>query len=178
LVSVAYAGLWAFWGTLDKQCVDEVKKFYFISLIISSFLLLVGWQTYRLFISRWRLTIIFLRKLARIRKWFLELDPVLESGLTYGTDETKPSFLSRPFFSSSLLTLVAIINCIFMVIVILMSILLIFSPLTPIASYILICLFSALVTLFLQYRIFVKAVTRLERDKFAAFPVPIKNFND
>lgn len=178
LVSISFAGAWTFWGTIDKLSANELRQFYFVSLLISLFLFFIGWQTFKLFISRWQLTVIYLRKLARIRKWFLNLDSSLRSGLTYSIDETKPSFLSKSFFSSSLLTLIVVLNCTFVAVIALMIILLIIPNLVSVISIALICLTVFLVTLFVHYQSYKKYVLKLEKDEFAAFPKPLKSNND
>lgn len=174
LVSVSFAGAWTFWGTVNKQSADEIKQFYFVSIVISMFLFFTGWQTFYLFISRWQSTVIYLRKLARIRKWFLSLDSSLQNGLTYSTDEKKPSFLSKSFFSSSLLTLVVMLNCTFLTFTVLLIILLTVANLIPNILIITIGIIIFLLTLWMQYQSYKKHITKLEKDDFVAFPKPHK----
>ena len=132
----------------------------------------------KLFVFRWQLTVIYLRKIARIRKWFLNLDTALQNGLIYNTDETKPSFLSKSFFSLSLLTLVVILNCAFMAVTVLMIFLLTIPHLISTESLRLVCLLVLLITLFAQYQYYMKFMSKLEKDKFAAFPNPSKTNDD
>jgi len=90
LASLVGAGLVAFRQATDIQNPVALREFYCVSFIALLFVSLIGIIVFKLLLERWRVTVIYLRKLTRIRKWFADLDPNLNSGLVYPTDETKP----------------------------------------------------------------------------------------
>lgn len=88
-----------------------MQTFYIISAFGLLFSSIFGIITFRLLLERWRLTVIYLRKLARIRRWFLVRDPSLNEGLVYPADETYPPYVSKRFLSASIVLIVSILNC-------------------------------------------------------------------
>lgn len=172
LISISSAGLWTFWGTLNKQSISELNQFYLICLLVTVFLSLIGLQAFRIFVNRWVFSVIYLRKLSRIRKWFLDRDSSLRSGLTYTVDETKPSFLLKSVFSLNLLALVVVFNSTFISIATWMLMLLIDFRLSTV-WYLAICLLVFFSSLFCEQYVFKKILIKQENDAYAAFPITL-----
>lgn len=168
LVSIFIACLITIWEATDKSLLNEIHNFFLILLLISIFLLFIGWNIFILYVSRWRLNVIYLRKLARIRKWFLDLDSNLENGLTYGIDETKPSFISKRMFFSSFITFVVIFNCSFASVTFFSVIKLIEIEYSRNYLILNICIF--LFVFFVHYFVFIKKAIKFEKDTHVAFP--------
>ena len=174
LVSLAGASLVGLWKLVDRQSLASLREFYLSAFIILSFVSLIGMIVFKLLLQRWRLTIVYLRKLARIRRWFTEQDPSLLDHLVYSTDDTEPSFKSRQFLSSSLLTLVSVLNSIsFTASLVFLVLTLFFSFfLSPAGVWTLGLLgIVASVAVWLGQRQFASVkLSRLEENEFSAFP--------
>lgn len=169
LVSVVGAGLVALWERSLTQSVISIQDFYIVAALASAFIVMIGFMTFSTFLHRWRLTVIYLRKLARIRNWFVERDSQLQNGLVYSTDDTKPSFLQKSFLSSSLMTLVILLNCFFSGALFFFSL-----SMTLLNTQLGLAFVGGFLIAFLtwlaQRTYFARFLRRLERDPFAAFP--------
>lgn len=169
LISIIITGVIILRQIITIQKTSTMKEFYFAVFIALLFLLLMGIVILRLLLERWRLSIIYLRKLARIRNWFVEKDKSLLPYLVYSINDSKPSFISKNFLSSSLITLVIVLNSIFISTSIIFSIMLLFNKLsieyTIILSGIL-CVF----VIFLQCKLIKKTFIKFEKDKDSSFP--------
>ncbi|KPV53443.1 hypothetical protein SE17_09620, partial [Kouleothrix aurantiaca] len=98
-----------------RQVIDinnprEILEFKIIGFSVFLFLSLIGFSILRMLIGRWILTIIYLRKLSRIRRWFVKNDIELKNYIVYGIDDNEPSFVSHTFLSSGLVSLMMILN--------------------------------------------------------------------
>jgi hypothetical protein len=96
---------------VDFENPISLKIFFVTIMVAALFLAVIGFVTYELLIERWRLTVVYLRKLARIRRWFADQDPSLQGKLVYSVSDTYPPYLSKRLLSSSLMTLISILNC-------------------------------------------------------------------
>jgi hypothetical protein len=168
LVSLVGAGLVALRQATDIQKTVASQEFYCVSFIALFFVSLVGIIVLKLLLERWRLTVIYLRKLARIRRWFTELDPTLHGGLAYSTDETKPTFASKGLLSSSLVTLILVVNGLPIAGSILFIVLL-FKPTMSILSTIILCGIIVTVVWLLQLVIAWKRLNSIEKAESAEF---------
>jgi hypothetical protein len=158
-------------GIVALQQLVNQQEFYFIAFIGSTFVSLIGTVAFRMLLERWRLTVIYLRKLARIRGWFVRQDPTLRGNLAYTTDETYPSFVSMGLLSSSLITLVLTLNGVSIAATAIFLVAMIF----PTANlWVLAILGSSIAILawFVKYALASKALRKLQEDSHIAIPPP------
>lgn len=171
LLSLISAGLVALLKLTDLKDPTSVKSFYFISFIALLLASLVGTVSFKLLLERWRLTVIYLRKLARIRRWFLTKDQSLGRSLVYATDEAYPSFSSKRIMSSSLMTFVAVLNSVTIAASIMFLSVLVRPQLSALPVGILGAI-AATVVWFAQRSFARRIMNRYDRDENAAFPPP------
>ncbi len=166
IMSLSLAGL-----TFLTHFVSNQQQIFFIASITFVFLAMIGYITLNWLVQRWILSVIFLRKLARIRRWFVEQDPELVNRLVYSDDEYKPSFLSNEILSRSLITLVLILNSVFASVGCAFAVVALITP-----SFMGGVLLASMVIgtagflWFLQKKKIVLLLERMEKDPFAAFP--------
>jgi hypothetical protein len=169
LLSLTIAGLVGLWELAAPQDALAVRAFSFIALIALSFMSLVGMVTLRLLAERWRLTVLYLRKLARIRQWFADQDQSLHGNLVYSIDEESPSFVSEGFLSSSLVTLVSVLNSV-SVAASAVSLLVVLAPSVSLLRVAVVGACVPIAVWVIQRRVVTQKLYRLEEDKYAAFP--------
>ena len=169
-ISIISTGLLVYWVNIDQHSLSEVQNFNILSFSMMLIILFVGWQILIMFIERWCLTIINLRKLARIRKWFLERTPCIKRGLVSGVDDTKPLFTTKKFFSSSLLTLISVFNSISFSIVIIQMLKIISLFIDSNLLNYLLLIICFILMMIMQYYFYRMKINRFEEDKSIAFP--------
>ena len=169
LLSFVGASIVALWQLTAPKDFSSLQTFLSIGFIAFLFVSLIGTITFRLLIERWHLTVIYLRKLARIRRWFLAQDIALENNLVYTTDETYPSFISKNLLSSSLITLISLLNSVTIATTIIFIIKLLFLNLAFLSIGFL-GIAIAFIVWFTQRLFAIKTMSELEKDKNAAFP--------
>lgn len=169
LLSLIGGGIIALRQATNFQDPLAVQTFYLISAFALLFSSAFGIITFRLLLERWRLTVIYLRKLARIRRWFLARDPSLSESLVYPPDETYPPYVSKRFLSSSLILIVSILNC--------LSIggfaMFLSALILPSASILPVGAFGSLIACmiwFIQRLFAMRILKSFERDKYAQAP--------
>lgn len=158
----------------DVHDLIALQTFYFVALIALLFVSLIGTITFRLLLERWRLTIIYLRKLARIRRWFVTHDLALRGNLVYPTDETYPPFVSKRFMSSSLITVVSVMNSVSVA----ASSMFLLAILFPSISFVVVAVSGGLIAIvaWLIHRASaMKILSDLEKDSHAAFAFPMND---
>jgi len=172
LVSFTGASIVAFRQLTNTQDPSSVHAFYFIATGASLFISLLGTITFRLLLERWHLTIIYLRKLARIRRWFATHDQSLHGNLAYTTDETFPSFESEKFLSVSLITLVSIINSVSIA----ASAMFLLATIYPSIYLLALAILGVVTTIaaWLTHHAFaLRILSEFEKDKNVAFAFPV-----
>jgi len=147
----------------DKQL--SLQSYYFISFIALMFVSLVGILTFRMLLERWHLTVIYLRKLARIRRWFAAQDSSLKNNLAYTTDEKYPSFISKKFLSSSLITFISILNS-FTIITMFVFLIAIFFPYVRLIILFPIGVIGIIIIWFIKRILALKLMSKLKEDKY------------
>lgn len=169
LLSLIGGGIIALRQTTNFQDPHAMQLFSGISAFALLFSSVFGLVTFRLLLERWRLTVIYLRKLARIRRWFLARDPSLSEGLVYPTDETYPPYVSKRLLSSSLTLLVSLLNCLSISgsVVFLSALIL---PSTSILLSGIIGILVACIVWFAQRSYAMRVLRGFERDKYAQAP--------
>lgn len=174
IMSLVLAGL-----TFLAHFVSNQKQTFLVASIALVFLAIIGYITLNWLVQRWILSVIFLRKLARIRRWFVERDPELVNRLVYSDDEHKPSFFSDEILSRSLITLVLILNSVFASVGCAFAVMAIITP-SFMGSVLLagMVIGAAGFLWFLQKRKIVLLLERMEQDPFVAFPRVKSKSND
>lgn len=173
-VSLTGASIVALRQLTDVHDLIALQTFYFVALIALLFISLIGTITFRLLLERWRLTVIYLRKLARIRRWFVAHDLSLHGNLVYPTDETYPPFVSKRFMSSSLITLVSVMNSVSIA----SSSMFLLAILFPSLSFVVAALSGGVIAIvaWLVHRASaMKTLSNLEKDPHAAFAFPMSD---
>jgi hypothetical protein len=175
MVSFTFTAVVALWQFVNLSSVMELREFFIVAFFAFLFVSLIGMATFRLLAQRWILSVILLRKLARIRKWFVLQDPSIVEHLVYSIDTDKPSFKSSALFSSSLFSLVVIINgAVFFATAsfFLLGLILFFSSLTVYLFMATICagLLVWLASWFVMKRSLMNQLEKKEREKHPAFP--------
>jgi len=169
LLSLLGGGIVALHQTTDFAKPGEVRSFSFISAFALFFMSILGIIIFRLLLERWRLTVIYLRKLARIRKWFLAKDPSLEPSLVYPTDESYPPYLSKRFLTSSLILIVSLLNCMSIGSFTAFGSLLIIPSVTVVLAGI-IGLIVGIIVWFLQRSLAIRILQGFENDEYTKAP--------
>lgn len=170
LLSITIGSLITLWQLTDKQNFSAVQFFYAATSIFLIFVSMIGIIVFRLLLERWKLSIIYLKKLARIRRWFLQQDISIKDFLVYTTDEGYNTFSSKGFMSSSLVTLVSLLNsiCISIAVGFLVKVLFTDLDLSFFVSVV-----PASIAILLLHRMSIRlSMRRLDQDKYAAFPIP------
>jgi hypothetical protein len=169
LVSLISGFLVALRELTDPQDILALRSFFFIGFLASGFMSLIGIVSFQLLIERWKLSIIYLRKLARIRRWFVKQDTPLQNDLVYSANERSPSFVSKSFLSSSLITLVSLLNSVAVSAAIIFFIG-ILHPYMRWGLVTIVGIISAIVAWVLQRRLALTKLSKFEKDEHIAFP--------
>jgi hypothetical protein len=169
IFSISCAGLVTLRQITNVTNPQELLHFRAIALAAFLFLFVVGFSVLRMLIGRWVLTIIYLRKLARIRRWFAKYDRSLMDYLVYSIDETKPSFLSRNFLSSSIITLVITMNSLSLASSFVFTLLILDSP-NNFSMMLILGLVTGLSVILLQRVFIARILSRHQSDDFCTFP--------
>jgi len=152
---------------LDKSSLFDVTMFCKISLLASLFVFIFGELTFLSLLYRWYLSVVYLRKLARIRKWFLEKYEYSSAVLVYSANENKPSYIP-PLYVTGTSLMVMLTN---MIAFGLLSTFLLCLLGVQINNFIvgLIVIFVIMLA-FIHIYVVIYKIKRLENMKYSAFP--------
>jgi hypothetical protein len=174
LLTFIGAALVAYRQLFTGNSTTELQEFLSVALGALVFVSLIGGMLLRLLLERWRLSIIYLRKLAKIRTWFLKNDINLtQQDLIYGVDDTKPSFYSKRFLASSLAQFALVLNTLTLSTSATLLVKLIYWMIVP-SQLIITAITSFTVIYVLQRQLVVRAMKRMEIEETA---LPISTLN-